>query len=270
MDNSFLLNFVLYKTTITDSIMKILAIIPARYASSRFPGKPLALVNGKPMIQRVYEQACKAFEHVCVATDDKRIFDAVNAFGGKAVMTSEKHNSGTDRCFEALQNFTKESGISFDIVVNVQGDEPYIQPQQLKLLEECFSDPSTDIATLVKRVGTKEEFLNPNAPKVIVDCNFNALYFSRAAIPFPRDKEVTDEYVANSKLYRHIGLYGYRSSILEKICAMEQSFLEQTEKLEQLRWLENGLKIKVAETDMETYAVDTPDDLERINRLFGE
>ena len=250
--------------------MNILAIIPARYASSRFPGKPLALVNGKPMIQRVYEQACKAFEYVCVATDDQRIFDAVKEFGGEAVMTSENHNSGTDRCFEALVNFTKESGISFDVVVNVQGDEPYIQPQQLKLLEECFNDTDTDIATLVKRVRDKEEFLNPNAPKVIMDSNSNALYFSRAAIPFPRDKEITDEFVANTRLYRHIGLYGYRSNILEKICRMEQSFLEQTEKLEQLRWLENGLKIKVAETDLETYAVDTPEDLENINRLFAE
>ncbi|MBR5856777.1 MAG: 3-deoxy-manno-octulosonate cytidylyltransferase [Bacteroidales bacterium] len=248
--------------------MKILAIIPARYASSRFPGKPLAIVNGKPMIQRVFEQASKAFEYVCVATDDQRIFDAVTKFGGKAVMTSEKHNSGTDRCFEALQKYSEESGVSFDIVVNVQGDEPYIQPQQLKLLEECFSEADTDIATLVKRVKDKEEFLNPNAPKVITDHNFNALYFSRAAIPYPRDKEITDEYVASTKLYRHIGLYGYRSKILEKICAMDAGFLEQTEKLEQLRWLENGLKIKVAETDIETYAVDTPEDLESINRLF--
>lgn len=250
--------------------MNILAIIPARYASSRFPGKPLALVHGKPMIQRVYEQACKAFEHVCVATDDQRIFDAVAGFGGKAVMTSEKHNSGTDRCQEAFITYSKESGISFDVVINVQGDEPYIQPQQLKLLEGCFADGSTDIATLVKRVRDKEEFLNPNAPKVITDANNNALYFSRAAIPYPRDKEITDEYVANTKLYRHIGLYGYRSNILGKICSMEQSFLEKTEKLEQLRWLENGLKIKVAETEFETYAVDTPQDLETINSMSLE
>ncbi len=248
--------------------MNILAIIPARYASSRFPGKPLALVNGKPMIQRVFEQACKAFEHVCVATDDQRILDAVKQFGGKAVMTSSHHNSGTDRCHEALLKFSQESGLEFDVVVNVQGDEPYIQPQQLKLLEECFAHPETDIATLVKRVRDKEEFLNPNAPKVTVDKNFNALYFSRSPIPYPRDKEVTDEYVAGTRLYRHIGLYGYRCSVLERICAMEQGFLEQTEKLEQLRWLENGLRIKVAETALETYAVDTPEDLESINKMF--
>lgn len=248
--------------------MKILAIIPARYASSRFPGKPLAFINGKPMIQRVFEQASKAFEHVCVATDDQRIYDAVKQFGGKVVMTSTEHNSGTDRCFEALVNFSKESGLAFDVVVNVQGDEPYIQPEQLKLLEECFSYPDTDIATLVKRVRDKEEFLNPNAPKVIVDKNCNALYFSRAPIPYARDKEITDEYVKNTKLYRHIGLYGYRSTILEQICSMEQSFLEQTEKLEQLRWLENGLRIRVAETALETYAIDTPEDLESVNRMF--
>ncbi len=250
--------------------MKILAIIPARYASSRFPGKPLALVNGKPMIQRVYEQASKAFDNVCVATDDQRIFDAVANFGGKAVMTSENHNSGTDRCFEALNNFSKECGTDFDIVINVQGDEPYIQPEQLKLLSQCFDDPSVEIATLVKRVKSREEFLNQNAPKVVIDNNSYALYFSRAPIPFPRDIEISDEFVAKTTLYRHIGLYGYRSGTLGKICAMPQGFLEKNEKLEQLRWLENGLKIKVAETDSETYAVDTPEDLNFINSMFCE
>ncbi len=248
--------------------MNILAIIPARYASSRFPGKPLALVNGKPMIQRVYEQASKAFENVCVATDDQRIYDAVVNFGGKAVMTSENHSSGTDRCFEALNNFSRESGKSYDIVVNVQGDEPYIQPEQLKLLGDCFADENVEIATLVKRVRDKEEFLNHNAPKVVIDKNNFALYFSRAPIPYPRDLEITDSLVAGTTLYRHIGLYGYRSGTLAKICAMEQGFLEKTEKLEQLRWLENGLKIKVAETDLETYAVDTPEDLDFINSKF--
>ncbi len=245
--------------------MNILALIPARYASSRFPGKPLALVHGKPMIQRVYEQASKVFENVCVATDDQRIYDAVTAFGGKVVMTSEKHSSGTDRCYEALLNFSAESGCTFDVVVNVQGDEPYIQPEQLELLADCFKEEGVELATLVKRVKSAEEFLNPNAPKVIVSSNGYAMYFSRAAVPFPRDKEVTDEFVADTKLYRHIGLYGYRTDILAKVCAMEQSFLEKTEKLEQLRWLENGLKIKVAETSLETYAVDTPEDLEFIN-----
>ena len=245
--------------------MKILALIPARYASSRFPGKPLALVHGKPMIQRVYEQTVKAFPNACVATDDQRIYDAVKAFGGKVVMTSESHNSGTDRCHEALCNYMNESGEVFDVVINVQGDEPYIRPEQLMQLGECFNDTDVELATLVKRVADKQELLNANSPKVVVDNNSNAIYFSRAAIPFPRDMEITDEYVQQTKFYRHIGLYGYRADTLARICAMEQSFLEKTEKLEQLRWIENGLKIRVAETQYQTHAVDTVEDLEFIN-----
>lgn len=244
---------------------RILALIPARYGSSRFPGKPLALVHGKPMIQRVYEQTVKAFPNACVATDDERIYNAVKEFGGKAVMTSESHNSGTDRCYEALNNYCAESGESFDVVINVQGDEPYIQPQQLEQLGNCFNDPSVELATLVKRICSKEELLNNNSPKVILDKNSDAIYFSRTPIPFSRDVEVTDEYVKETTFYRHIGLYGYRVATLAKICAMPQGFLEKTEKLEQLRWIENGLKIRVAETHFETHAVDTPEDLAFIN-----
>ena len=244
---------------------RILALIPARYGSSRFPGKPLALVHGKPMIQRVYEQTVKAFPNACVATDDERIYNAVKDFGGKAVMTSESHNSGTDRCFEALKNYCAESGESFDVVINVQGDEPYIQPQQLEQLGSCFNDSSVELATLVKRICSKEELLNNNSPKVILDKNSDAIYFSRTPIPFSRDVEVTDEYVKETTFYRHIGLYGYRVGTLAKICAMPQGFLEKTEKLEQLRWIENGLKIRVAETHFETHAVDTPEDLAFIN-----
>ncbi len=245
--------------------MKILALIPARYGSSRFPGKPLAIVHGKPMIQRVYEQTVKAFPNACVATDDTRIYDAVKAFGGKAVMTSSSHNSGTDRCFEALNNYMQESGEQFDVVINVQGDEPYIRPQQLIQLGQCFEDPTVELATLVKRIKDKEELFNHNSPKVILDKDNNAIYFSRTPIPFPRDIEVTDEFVSSTPLFRHIGLYGYRRETLAKICAMPQSFLEKTEKLEQLRWIENGLKIRVAETTYETHAIDTPQDLELIN-----
>lgn len=244
---------------------RILALIPARYGSSRFPGKPLALVHGKPMIQRVYEQTVKAFPNACVATDDERIYNAVKEFGGKAVMTSESHNSGTDRCFEALNNYCAESGESFDVVINVQGDEPYIQPQQLEQLGNCFNDPSVELATLVKRISSKDELMNHNSPKVILDKNSDAIYFSRTPIPFSRDVEVTDEYVKETTFYRHIGLYGYRVGTLAKICAMPQGFLEKTEKLEQLRWIENGLKIRVAETHFETHAVDTPEDLAFIN-----
>lgn len=245
--------------------MRILALIPARYGSSRFPGKPLALVHGKPMIQRVYEQTVKAFPNACVATDDSRIYDAVKAFGGKVVMTSSSHNSGTDRCFEAWANYEKESGESFDVVINVQGDEPYIRPEQLMQLGKCFEDPSVELATLVKRVKDKEELFNPNSPKVIIDKDSNAIYFSRTPIPYSRDVEITDEYVKETPFYRHIGLYGYRTSTLARICAMPQSFLEKTEKLEQLRWIENGLKIRVAETQYETHAVDTLEDLDFIN-----
>ena len=245
--------------------MRILALIPARYGSSRFPGKPLALVHGKPMIQRVYEQTIKAFPNACVATDDNRIYDAVKAFGGKVVMTSSSHNSGTDRCFEAWANYEKENGESFDVVINVQGDEPYIRPEQLMQLGKCFEDPSVELATLVKRIKDKEELFNPNSPKVILDKESNAIYFSRTPIPYSRDVEVTDEYVKETPFFRHIGLYGYRTSTLARICAMPQSFLEKAEKLEQLRWIENGLKIRVAETQYETHAVDTVEDLEFIN-----
>lgn len=246
-------------------VMKILALIPARYGSSRFPGKPLAQVHGKPMIQRVYEQTVKAFPNACVATDDERIFNAVKDFGGKVVMTSTSHNSGTDRCFEALNNYCAETGEVFDAIINVQGDEPYIRPEQLLQLGECFNDPDVELATLVKRVKDKEELLNTNSPKVIKDKNNNAIYFSRTPIPFSRDIEITDEYIRQTPFFRHIGLYGYKVGTLEKICSMPQSFLELTEKLEQLRWLENGLKIRVAETTYETHAVDTIEDLEYIN-----
>ena len=217
------------------------------------------------MIQRVYEQTVKAFPNACVATDDDRIYNAVKAFGGKVVMTSSSHNSGTDRCFEAWANYEKESGESFDVVINVQGDEPYIRPEQLMQLGKCFEDPSVELATLVKRVKDKEELFNPNSPKVILDKESNAIYFSRTPVPYSRDVEVTDEYVKETPFYRHIGLYGYRTSTLARICAMPQSFLEKTEKLEQLRWIENGLKIRVAETQYETHAVDTLEDLEFIN-----
>ena len=248
--------------------MRILALIPARYGSSRFPGKPLALVHGKPMIQRVYEQTVKAFPNACVATDDERIYDAVKAFGGKAVMTSSSHNSGTDRCFEAWANYEKESGESFDVVINVQGDEPYIRPEQLVQLGKCFEDPSVELATLVKRVKDKEELFNPNSPKVILNKDNNAIYFSRTPIPYSRDVDVTDQYVKETPFYRHIGLYGYRTSTLAQICAMPQSFLEKTEKLEQLRWLENGYKIGVGVTNIETVGIDTPEDLERAEEFL--
>lgn len=246
---------------------KIIAIIPARYASTRFPGKPLALVNGIPMIVRVMRQAAKVFSDVCIATDDVRIYDQVVKMGGKAVMTSASHSSGTDRCLEALTKYQKENGKIFDVVLNVQGDEPYIRPEQLKALADCFSDPSVEIATLVKRCKSLAELNDPNRPKVIVDKNWNALYFSRSVIPFFRGGELNDDIVKKTEFFMHVGLYGYTAKTLAAVCAMPQSFLEKTEKLEQLRWLENGYKIRVAESNYESYSVDTPEDLNRLNKM---
>lgn len=243
------------------------AIIPARYASTRFPGKPLALVKGVPMIVRVYKQAAKAFEDVCVATDDERIYNKVREFGGKAVMTAESHKSGTDRCLEALKKYSRERGKDFDIIVNVQGDEPFISPAQLKQLEGCFADDTVKIATLVKRCKTIGEANDPNRPKVILDKNMNALYFSRATVPYLRGAELTDESVRDSGYYMHIGLYGYTAKTLEEICALPLGRLEKIEKLEQLRWLENGYRIRVAESNEESYSVDTPEDLAALNKM---
>lgn len=250
---------------------KILAIIPSRYGSTRFPGKPLALVKGVPMVVRVYNRASSVFPDVCVATDDNRIYDVVTAAGGVAIMTSSEHNSGTDRCLEALKKYSELKGKNFDVVINVQGDEPFISPVQLKLLAECFEDESVEIATLVKKGERAVDVLDPNRPKVVVNNDNFALYFSRSEIPYNRNfhretlNSLTDDVVANGNYLLHIGLYGYRSSVLEKICSMPQSFLEKTESLEQLRWLENGLKIKVALTSEISYGIDTPEDLEKIN-----
>ena len=240
--------------------MDFLAIIPARYASTRFPGKPLALVHGEPMIQRVYTQVSKVFSNVCVATDDKRIFDLVNSFGGIAIMTAE-HNSGTDRCLEACEKFCATYHSNFDIVINIQGDEPFIHPEQIEQLKGCFNTNDVKIATLVKKIKTKEELFNHNAPKVVIDNNWFAIYFSRLPIPYTRDASITDEFINSQKYYRHIGIYGYTKETLKHVCSLGLGYLENMEKLEQLRWIENGLKIKVKETEFESIAVDTPDDL---------
>ena len=245
----------------------ILAIIPSRYDSTRFPGKPLALVKGVPMVVRVYRQAKKVFGDVCVATDDERIYKVVTDAGGVAVMTSEKHRSGTDRCLEALQKYSLEAGRSFDGVVNVQGDEPFISPVQLETLAQTLMTDTVDIATIVKRASSVEELKDPNRPKVVVDKDMNALYFSRSMIPFCRGKELDSDTVKTLPYYLHVGLYGYRSKVLERICSMDESFLEKTEKLEQLRWLENGLKIRVAECNQPSFGIDTPQDLEHINNM---
>lgn len=241
--------------------MKFLGIIPARYASTRFPAKPLALLGGKPVIQRVYEQVVKLLDDAVVATDDERIEAAVKAFGGKVVMTSTAHRSGTDRCYEAL---TKVDGC-FDVVINIQGDEPFIQPSQIQTVMDCFADPATQIATLVKPFTPQDGFdalENVNSPKVVVNKQMQALYFSRSIIPYFRNKD-KEEWLAGHTYYKHIGLYAYRSEVLREITQLPQSSLELAESLEQLRWLENGYVIKVGESQVETIGIDTPDDLER-------
>ncbi|NOU19072.1 MAG: 3-deoxy-manno-octulosonate cytidylyltransferase [Bacteroidales bacterium] len=246
--------------------MKILGVIPARFASTRFPGKPLAEISGKPMIQWVYERTSKVFEDVYVATDDERIQKAVVAFGGLVVMTSTEHQSGTDRCAEALNIIEKEVNTKFDIVINVQGDEPFIQPEQLKKVANCFNDPAVQLATLVKQFSNSEDIFNPNSPKVILNLKKEAIYFSRSVIPFVRKKEKS-EWQQNYPFYKHIGLYAYRCNVLREITKLTQSPLELAESLEQLRWIENGYRIRVEETDMETLAVDTPEDLERVKEF---
>lgn len=234
------------------------ALIPARYESTRFPGKPLAILNGKPMIQHVFENVSKAIERVWIATDDDRIYDAVKDFGGNAVMTSKDHQSGTDRCAEAARILSEK--IDFDVVINVQGDEPFIQPEQIELLKKCFTG-ETEIATLVKKIETNEELFNPNRPKVVLDKSFNALYFSRSPIPFLRNNE-KNKWHARFNYWAHIGMYAYKAEILQQITQLVQGKLEKAESLEQLRWLENGFKIKTAETIHQSIGIDTPEDLD--------
>jgi 3-deoxy-manno-octulosonate cytidylyltransferase (CMP-KDO synthetase) len=244
-----------------------LGIIPARYASSRFPGKPLALIGNKPMIQRVYDQATKMLDLVYVATDDERIYKTVINFGGKAVMTSPEHRSGTDRCAEAVTTITRETGKQIDIVINIQGDEPFIKPEQIDLLMKCFTGKEVEIATLVRRAESGEDIFNPNQPKVILTTEGDAIYFSRAAIPFIRDAQES-EWSKKHIFYKHIGLYAYRTEILKKITLLEHSSLEISESLEQNRWVENGFKIRTAVTKWETIAIDTPADLEKAELLL--
>ncbi len=241
--------------------LKFIVIIPARYASTRFPGKPLALLGGKPMIQRVYEQVAGVVEDVVVATDDERIYNAVEAFGGRVVMTSANHKSGTDRCWEAYL----KQGEEFDVVINVQGDEPFIAHSQLKAIMACFEDEATDIATLVKPF-TEEDGLaaleNPNSPKVVLDKQSRAIYFSRSVIPYLRGVE-REQWLKTHTYYKHIGMYAFRADVLREVTSLAQSPLELAESLEQLRWLENGYKIGVGISNVETVGIDTPEDLQR-------
>jgi 3-deoxy-manno-octulosonate cytidylyltransferase (CMP-KDO synthetase) len=237
--------------------MQILGIIPARYASTRFPGKPLVDIAGKSMIRRVYEQAkkCADLTEVIVATDDKRIFDHVKDFGGAAVMTSTDHQSGTDRCAEVALSYPQ-----YNVIINIQGDEPFIDPEQVSKLISCFKSPDTQIATLIKKVQNEQELLNPNSPKVLVNKRSEAIYFSRSPLPYIRGQE-QQGWLKYFTYFKHIGIYGYRADVLQEITKLTVSALEKAESLEQLRWIENGYRVKVAETELETFAVDTPEDL---------
>lgn len=247
--------------------LRFIAIIPARYASTRFPAKPLALLGGKPVIQRVYEQVTGIISSAVVATDDERIADAVKSFGGQVVMTSPNHKSGTDRCWEAYQKLGEE----YDVVINVQGDEPFIAHSQLKAIMECFEDENTDIATLVKPFAQSDGLAalqNPNSPKVVLDSESRAIYFSRSVIPYLRGVE-PEQWLSSHTFYKHIGMYAFRSNVLGKITSLPQSTLELAESLEQLRWIENGYKIGVGISDVETVGIDTPEDLQRAEEFLA-
>lgn len=246
---------------------QILCIIPARYASTRFPGKPLAHIHGKPMIQRVYEQAmkCASLKHVIVATDDERIESVVKGFRGNAVMTSSQHQSGTERCAEVMRKIQDD----FDVVINIQGDEPFIKPSHIELLCSCFQKEGTMIATLIKKISLHEELFNPNLVKAVIAENGEALYFSRSAIPHQRN--VSENYwLGNGIFYKHMGIYGYRRDVLEKIVSLPPNELEKAESLEQLRWLAHGYRIQTAVTDDETIAIDTAEDLHRAEKFYQE
>ena len=251
----------------SETLTKFRGIIPARYGSSRFPGKPLAMIGGKSMIERVYEQASKALDEVWVATDDERIRQAVSAFGGQTVMTSPTHRSGTDRCAEAVKKIFGGNPDADDVVINIQGDEPFLKPEQIKMVMECFSGPDVQIATLVRKVDAGEDLGNVNHPKVVLSKTMDALYFSRSVIPFIRDARV-EEWMSKHQYYKHIGLYGYRTGTLMQITNLPQSPLELAENLEQLRWLENGFRIRCSVTVWESHSIDTPLDLEKAEALL--
>lgn len=241
--------------------MKFIGIIPARYASSRFPGKPLADMKGKPMIQRVYEQVSLVLDNVCVATDHPDIENAVKAFGGRVVRSLKEHPSGTDRCCEAYHLL----GGNEDVVINIQGDEPFIKPEQIRAIISCFDNPDTEIATLVRVFDLAEGWealSNPNSPKVILNNQSEAIAFSRSVIPYLRNVD-KDEWLARHTYYKHIGMYAFKASTLDAITRLPQSSLEVAESLEQMRWIENGYRIKVAVTTQETIGIDTPDDMAR-------
>ena len=243
--------------------MKFMAIIPARYASTRYPGKPLAILGGKTVIQRVYEQVKSVLDDVYVATDDDRIYNTVTDFGGKAVMTRADHKSGTDRIEEAAEKI----GLDADVIINVQGDEPFIQPSQIKTLMQLFDAPETQIGTLGKPFESIDAVENPNSPKIVTDNRGFALYFSRSIIPYIRGKE-RDSWFGEYPFLKHLGIYAYRREVLAEVTKLPMSSLEKADSLEQLRWLQNGYRIRVGLTDIETVGIDTPEDLTRAEEFL--
>ena len=243
--------------------MKFMAIIPARYASTRYPGKPLAILGGKTVIQRVYEQVKSVLDDVYVATDDDRIYNTVTDFGGKAVMTRADHKSGTDRIEEAAEKI----GLDADVIINVQGDEPFIQPSQIETLMQLFDAPETQIGTLGKPFESIDAVENPNSPKIVTDNRGFALYFSRSVIPYIRGKE-RDSWFEEYPFLKHLGVYAYRREVLAEVTKLPMSSLEKAESLEQLRWLQNGYRIRVGLTDIETVGIDTPEDLTRAEEFL--
>lgn len=247
--------------------MNNLILIPARYASTRFPGKPLAEIGGKPVIQHVVEKAVVISDEVYVATDDERIYDRVTAFGGKAVMTSASHRSGTDRCFEAYCKVTALRDVRYDVVINIQGDEPFILPEQICSLASCFEDPSVQIATLAKKFENPSDIFDPNKVKVVFSSRGQALYFSRSPIPYCRGVE-KEKWTQTTAFYKHVGMYAYRPEVLREITALPSGELEKAESLEQLRWLQNGYHIAVRVTGHESVGIDTPEDLEEANKSY--
>jgi 3-deoxy-manno-octulosonate cytidylyltransferase (CMP-KDO synthetase) len=249
--------------------MKVLGIIPARFDSTRFQGKPLVKIGSKTMIQRVYEQAISALCDVVVATDDERIIKEVESFGGKAILTSSSHKSGTDRCFEAWQAYSKLSGKTIDAIINIQGDEPFIDPNAINQLANAIGKQGDGILTLVKKIEVLEDLISQNTPKVVFDKNFKAIYFSRHCIPFLRGKKIED-WLIHHTFYKHIGIYAFTAESLERVYHLSPSSLEMAESLEQLRWIENGLDIYVQLTTHETISVDTPSDLHFLLEKFAD
>ena len=248
--------------------MKVIGLIPARWGSTRFPGKPLVKIGDKSMIQRVYEQSSKAIENVVVATDDERIVNEVKRFGGQVVMTRSDHKSGTDRCAEALEVYEKENGFTFDLAINIQGDEPFIQAQQIHDVIKCFDDPTAQIATLIKKITSNEALFNPNNPKVVINKNMEAVYFSRSTIPYVVNLPEV-EWLNKVTFFEHLGLYAYKTDILRELTKLNPSVLELAESLEQNRWIENGYRLKVAETEFENISIDTQEDLQNLINQGG-